>query len=483
MREWDVPGCCVGVVKGSRQVHAGAYGVRDIEHGKPVTQDTLFYTASFGKTFTATLIASLVDDGVLDWDRPVRDYLPWFRMHDELATRRATLRDFLSHRTGLGRHTRLWVHATLSRPDVLKRLRHLQPKRDFRCALEYSNVNYIVAGAVAELVTGRTWEDLVRTRVLDPLGMTATRFVTDDLPADADVATGYERTATGNQPFRRDFRKTWSLAATNGPCAPAGALLSDVRDMGRYLQLHVRGGMAGTRQIASHRNLAQTHTPHVVWPGLSRLPELPDALYGMGWIVQPYRGYPCVYCGGNAYGFGMVGAFLPSESLSVVVMANQAATPMVNIIARNAFDRMLGLSQVPWNRRSLRLKRRRATAPARASKPARTRPPRPLHDYAGRYTHPAYGTLDITLHGGQLHLVHNQFPFRVAHRHGDVFSISLPTDYEKQASFGVDDTGKVVSVAVPFAPGVDPIAFRPVVPRKGRTTRRSPRQRGHAKSP
>ncbi len=463
MRDWHVPGCAVGVVKGQRTIYASSFGLRDVKRRLPVTESTKFYTASFGKAFTATLAAMLVEEGKLEWDRPVQDYLPSFRMYDPVATERATLRDFLAQRTGLGRHGGLWVNSPLIRSDILQRLRYLEPCKEFRSAFEYSNVNYIVAGALMEHVTGRTWEDLVRSRILEPLGMKASRFVTDDLSGEADIATGYEWDGRRVLPFFRSFRKDWDLARINGPCAPAGAILSDVGDMCRYLRLHMHGGKVGRRRIVGERNLKETHTPHVFWPGLGNGRELLEAFYTMGWLVQPYRGYRCVRTGGNAYGFGVHVAFFPGESFGVVVLTNQVHTLMAKIVARNLCDRLLGLDPIPWNRRYLRLsERQRCSSRRRAigrDRKRRTAPARASQDYVGEYEHPAYGRLAVTCHGGRLRLEHNGFPFSMKYDHDEVFTISLPTGYAQSASFKRNEAGKIISVAIPFAPGVGDIVF------------------------
>ena len=173
MVDWGVPGVAVGIVWGRRTVWVKGYGRRDMKRDLPVTEDTKFYTGSCGKAFTATAMGILVDEGKLQWDRPVREYLPSFRMYDPVATERTTPRDLLTHRTGLGRHGRAWLNSSATRLGIVERLRHLEPAADFRAAFQYSNVNYIVAGALMEYVTGQTWEELIRSRLLMPLRMTA----------------------------------------------------------------------------------------------------------------------------------------------------------------------------------------------------------------------------------------------------------------------------------------------------------------------
>jgi len=197
-----------------------------------------------------------------------------------------------------------------------------------------------------------------------------------------------------------------------------------------------------------------------------------DAYYAMGWIVQPYRGHRCIYSGGNGIGFGMKAGFLPDAGIGIVVLTNLAGTPMTNVVIRNLYDRVLGLSRFPWNRKLLRAAaRRRAASRTESGSPSgapRTSRPRPLRAYVGRYSHPAYGSLRVRLCGNQLRLEYQELPFRVRHLSGDCFTIALsvPTGYRKEASFATDERGRIASVAIPFAPGVDPIVFSRVPSRR-----------------
>jgi hypothetical protein len=214
-------------------------------------------------------------------------------------------------------------------------------------------------------------------------------------------------------------------------------------------------------------SLRETHIPQMFWPGLGNGKELLEAFYSMGWIVQPYRGYRCVRSGGNGYGFGMGAAFLPDEGLGAVVMTNLAHSLMTKIILRNICDRMLGLPQMPWNRRYLRTMEHREESAKKGSRrrggKRRSTPSRPLEHYIGEYEHPAYGRLAVSLENGKLRLDHNGFPFRrMTIVETDTFRISLPTGYEKKASFVMDESGRAASVAIPLAPGVAEIAFKKV---------------------
>lgn len=166
MKAWSVPGAAVGVVTANGLLHAAGYGLRDIRRRLPVTGRTLFAVGSCTKSFTAGAAAILVDEGLLDWDRPVREYMPSFRLADPLATRQATLRDLLSHQIGLAPHNSLNPQDT--RAQRLARLRHLAFARPFRSGYLYNNKMYLLAGALIERVSGMTYEQFIRRRILGP---------------------------------------------------------------------------------------------------------------------------------------------------------------------------------------------------------------------------------------------------------------------------------------------------------------------------
>ncbi|MCC6539486.1 MAG: beta-lactamase family protein, partial [Bryobacterales bacterium] len=190
MRHWQVPGLAIAVVRDGKVAHSASYGLRDRERKLPVTAKTMFGIGSITKSVTVLALASLADEGKLNWDRPVRDYAPDFRLHDPMASDRATLRDLVSHRTGLPRHDGMWFTG-LDRHGIFARLRYLEPSRDFRAAYQYNNVMYMAAGVVGERIAGRSWETLVRERVLAPVGMAAANFSVADAEKTGDWARNY----------------------------------------------------------------------------------------------------------------------------------------------------------------------------------------------------------------------------------------------------------------------------------------------------
>src|SRR5512146_905586 len=175
MKTFEVPGLCVAVVKDGKAVVTKGYGVRKLGDPSPVDSKTRFGIASNTKVFTATALGLLVDEGKLRWDAPVVQYLPWFQMWDPYVTREITVRDLLVHRSGLGLGAGAllwWPASTYDRKEIARRLRYIRPATSFRSAYAYDNVLYLIAGEVIEAVSGQTWEEFVRSRILARVGMT-----------------------------------------------------------------------------------------------------------------------------------------------------------------------------------------------------------------------------------------------------------------------------------------------------------------------
>jgi CubicO group peptidase (beta-lactamase class C family) len=462
LAEWKVPGAAVAVVKDGKVILAEGYGLRDVGNDLPVTPRTIFAIGSSSKAFTATAVGIMVDEGRLEWDKRVRDYLPSFRLQDEFAMDRMTPRDLLCHRSGLPRHDLVWYGSGLTRKELFDRMRYLEPRTDFRTLFQYNNFMFLTAGYLAGQVAGTTWEDVVRTRILEPLSMTETNFSVEDSREAPDHAL----------PYGEKDEKVVELPFRNiDAIGPAGSINATVLDMARWVLLNINKGKAGDRQVISEASLAEIHSPQMVvqegaFRTLEKYPEMTTTSYGMGWFLSNYRGHPWIHHGGSIDGFKALVTFLPREGIGVVVLTNLNGTSVPDMIALNVFDRLLGLDQVPWSARFREMRdKRRAEAEKRRSEPDKdrksgTRPSHPLEDYVGEYTHPAYGTLVVSKDGDGLRAVRWDMTYTATHYHYDVFELSSGEAGGKlKASFGFDVKGNVASVSLPLAAGVKDIVF------------------------
>jgi len=468
---WHCPGVAVAVLRGDDVVYRAAHGLRDVERGQPLTPETRFAMASVTKSFAAMSVALLVDAGELAWDRPVREVVPELVLHDATATAQLTLRDMLSHRTGLPRHDLAAWRLDLPRAEFVRRLRHLPLSAGFREKYQYNNLMYYVTAHVVERVAGQRWEDFVRERIFAPLGMTASNFVPEPPRDDLDNALGYrverdeEGKATGLIPM--PFGAHTELSPGS-----AGALFSTLDDQVRWLGLHANGGRWGDTRLVAEATCAQMHLPTTVVPaGGPKTALMGHELfaYGMGWFVEPYRGHTVVQHGGNVEGHSLMIGFVPRERTGVVVLANGAAMPLRDALFYEALDRALGLEPRDWNARfhglydeafrGMAQGKLTATRERLADAP----PTRPLDAYAGTYATDGYPDVEVRLEGDGLEarLVGSLGWSPLRHLHYDVFEWELTGfDTRMAVRFLTDDQGAIASLAAPIEPEVPDAVFR-----------------------
>lgn len=452
LRRWRVPAVEVVAVRDGEVLMAGAYGERDRDAHLPASPTTLFHHGSITKAFTAMLAASLVDAGLLEWDRPVRDYLPTFRLGDPVAGERATIRDLLAHRSGIAQHDMLWLsHPTATPSDLVGRLRHLGMGRDFRAGFLYSNLGYAAAGEVIAEVTGTTWAEALTTRILKPLGMTRTYTSVADTLADDDHARPYR--ASGERdghPVRIPYRVVDAIAA-------AGAVISCAPDMARWLLAQT----VGAADVVSSAGMQETRRVQVAMAGFP--PPLDQHLrvhgYGLGWVVGAYRGEEWLWHSGGVDGFWSHAAVLPAAGAGVVVSANVTATQFPFALMLRICDRLLALSPRPWLDEELA---RVAPAPPPVVAVEGTTPSHPLADYAGAYEDAGYGTLTITVDGTTLGVRLGASTFETAHRHYDTWTLTYPPfpELPLDVTFHAAADGAITEAWVPLEGAIAPIRFR-----------------------
>ena len=456
---WEVPGCAIAAVRDGDVVLAAGWGRRDLETGLPVTSDTLFAIGSVTKAFTAATVGALVDDGLLEWERPLRDFLPDLRLHDPVVTDRLTVVDLLSHRSGLPRHDLAWLgHPDRSRAELVRRLRFLPLSRDLRQAFQYCNLGYMVAGHLVEVLSGTPWEDYLRTRLLTPLGMDRSNLSVDNMRADPDHASAYERRQGVIVPVPP--RPVTAMA-------PAGAVNSSAADMARWLLAQLGGGQIDGRAVMSPGTMARQHAPHMVLPEDPTFPASTRHGYGLGWLIGQYRGHRLTEHGGGIDGFQTECMLLPDDGIGVAVMTNTSSSAMAPVLAYRVLDELLGLEPFDWFA-EFKARYDAAAAGIREVRGARrvvpgAPLPRPLDAYVSEYQHPGYGTLIITIDGGTLRPHLGTMDLSLAHRHYETFDLEWHELGDQSHLFPLmflsDPDGDITALTVPFEPSVGPLRF------------------------
>ncbi len=462
LKDFKVPGTAVVIVQGDKVILLKGYGMRDTAKQLPVTPQTLFAIGSVTKSFTVTTLGMLVDEGKLDWDKPVRNFLPGFRMYDPVATEEMTTRDLVTHRSGLPRHDLVWYSSDFSREDIImNRLQYLENSKPFRSEFQYNNLMFMTAGYLAGKLNGTTWEEAVQRRVLTPLGMKNTNFSVGDSQKNPDFAQPYRKNRDTDEVKLIPFY-------VQGAVGPAGEINTCVADMGRYLLFHMNRGKLEGKQLLSENNSVQMQIPQMVIQGAPDFPEVGTSSYGMGLFISTYRGHKLVDHGGNIDGFSAELAFLPQDGIGVVVLTNLDGTGLPEAIAYNVFDRLLGLAPVPWSARMLaqqqRAKQAEQEAKSKGYVPRKmgTHPSHDLGEYVADYENPGYGIVSITREGDAFQIKLNQKTEALKHYHYDLFQVPEdPLDpFQKMfVMFHTDLNGDISSVSIPLQPDVADIVF------------------------
>lgn len=458
-KEWKIPGVAVAIVKDGQLVHAKGYGLRNVEKNLPVTADTLFAIGSNTKAFTAAGLSLLVAEGKLDWDKPIREYLPSFKMWDDYVTEHMTPRDLVTHRSGLPRHDLLWYGTALTRKEMVDRLRYLEPSRGFRDRYQYQNLMFMTAGYLIEQISGQAWEDFIRERFFRPMEMSTSLTSVRGMAAAADASLPYNENkgAVKAMPYRNI-----------DSIGPAGSINSNVRELAAWLVVQMNKGKYKDKQIIPEAQLRILQSPQTVMPPLPTTPqydELFHQLYAMGWMISSYRGHPVQMHGGAIDGFLSQVAMLPKDKVGVVVLTNCTPNRLYDVIAYQVFDRFLGLEPVDWNKRKHEETDKAKEAQEKAKKEsdaARKKDTKPAHaiaEYAGKYEHPGYGSLTINEDAGALKVSYNSRSSPLRHYHFDVFEASGDDLEGTKFTFLLSAKGDVDRVTVPMQAGVADIVF------------------------
>jgi CubicO group peptidase (beta-lactamase class C family) len=464
-REWRVSGGAVAVVQDGEVTLCQGFGHRNLERGLRVTPDTLFPIASCTKAFTSMAIGLLVDSGKLEWDKPVREYLPAFKLHDRFATEEMTVRDLLTHRSGLPRHDMTWYGSSFGRRQILDRLQYLQPTYGFRTAFQYQNLMYMVAGLVIEQTSDLTWEAFVRQEVFEPLGMNRSNFSTEETQGSEDHATPYmER--------KDDIVAIPFFEADNEKDAtgPAGSINSSISDMSKWLALQLSNGQHDGQPYVSGVILKEMHSPQMVMGDTAFYHArvgMRLGSYGLGWMIHSMSGCVLVHHGGHIDGFSSSVAMVPDERVGVVVLSNLDYNFAPEIISYSIVEKLTGSEVSDWSTRfepiyrEFKEGRERSKEKIAADRRADAPLSHPITAYVGNYEHPAYGVASIQQAGETLELVLNdKLTLPLEHYHYDHFRAYIDKfDREVPVSFFTDLKGNVSELSMPLEPGVEDIRF------------------------
>lgn len=455
-KKMNVPGVTVAIVKDGELVWSEAFGLADMKNGISMTTDHILPIGSSSKAFTATAAVMLASEGKIDLDKPVRYYLPEFEIADPIASRESTPRDLLCHRTGMPRHDLMWIGwDDLDRRDlVANRLKHLPASKPFRSTWQYQNHMFATIGYLIERVSGRAWEDFIRERIFQPLGMTDASFRVGTDARYAKLYTEQDDVISENPPLVLDA------------IGPAGSINATAEQMAKWVLFNLNRGRVGDQALVDESTFAELHTPNIPYRLLPfEFREMVTLGYGLGWFIDLYRGHRTVGHGGNVNGASALVSMLPELNLGCVILTNADGTLLGYAIANEVYDRYLGCagSRDWFDAYHSAIGEVRGPMLAKAKAIYDTKiPGKPtsheLSDYTGTYSHGGYGEAIVTLKDDQLVLQFHANRLALTHLHYDIFTFET-MGMPFPVTFRTGVKGDIDSLCIPFEGLTAPIEF------------------------
>ncbi len=443
---WQTPGAAIVVVKDDQVIFIKGYGLRDVKTKEAVTPDTVFAIGSTTKAFVTGAMAMLVDDGKMNWDDPVRKHVQYFRLGDPLANENVTMRDIVTHRTGLVRHDLLWYASPWSREEIVRKIGFVPLNYGFRTTFQYQNIMFLTAGVAVGNTAGSSWEEFTQRRIFDPLGMKSASLSTNVAEKSADHATPHQKKGSGIETM------PWRNIDNVGP---AGSINASVRDLSNWIRLHLNEGELDGKRLISAENVREMHAPQMVvrnegrWQLFFPPTETSQLSYGLGWFINDYRGHKLVMHGGTIDGFRASIVLVPKSKLGVAVLANLNGTQMPEAVCYNVVDLLLGLPKKDWNAsiaasaKQLETETNKAVLARIGARKKDTKTSRELAAYVGSYEDAGYGKAEISLVDGNLMLGWSSFKSKLDHFHFDTFTAKDDRLATEQVLFTLGADGEV----------------------------------------
>jgi CubicO group peptidase (beta-lactamase class C family) len=431
LKAWNMPGVGVGIVKNGKLVFVKGYGYRDYEKKLPITANTLFQIASNTKLFTSTGIGLLVNQGKLDWDKPIKTFVPSIQFFNNELNNTITIHDMLSHRTGVSRHDLIWYKSDYNRTELFAKLKYLEPSQSLRQGFLYNNLMYAASGHIIELLEDDTWENFTKKHLLEPLEMSHTVFSIGDMKKQEDYFVPFNEKRDTNILYKIPW-----LEETEG-LGPAGAIISNINDLSHWLSALMNKGIYNSKQVIPEAVVNATIEPSIALHNSNLdlgYTEIVNPVYGMGRESISYRGHPLVMHGGDLNGIHSQISFMPQDSIGVIVFVIGDRNLSYNSISYNIYERLLGLSLTPWSERGLKSRTanrkidREGRKKVNVGQIAGTKPSHAMTDYLGDYENESYGIINISAKDSLMQFALHKIHLPLKHYHYDRFD--TPNDEE-----------------------------------------------------
>lgn len=470
LETWHTPGFAVAIVEKDKIIYARGFGYSDYEKRVPVTPNTLFAIGSCTKAFTSSLLGILNSESKLSFDDSPAKYIPYLEFYNDEMNNSITIKDMMCHRTGLPRHDYSWyLFPTDSKDSLLQRIKFQEPFAGVRERWYYNNFMYLAQGVIAEKITGKSWEDNVREKIFDPLGMTRSNLSIDELLNSKDIATGYEL-EDDSIIKKMDY---YHIAGMS----PAGSINSSVNEMSNWLVTWINNGKFKGNEILPASYISQAISSQMVVTGALPDKENPDIYlsnYGFAWLVTSYKGHYRVEHGGNIDGFSANASFFPADSIGIVVLVNQNASLVPSIVRNIISDKVLKLEATDWNKKLKEQQQKalkdqeEAMKTKQSNRKSGTKPSHILQEYTGTFSNPGYGDFKISVERDSLFASFKLTKMWLRHFHYDIFEpfeveetgIDTTASLQLKFNFRSDDAGEISGVEMKVEAMLDPINFK-----------------------
>lgn len=473
LKEWKAPGFAVAVVEKDKVVYAKGFGYKDYEKKAPVTVHTQFAIGSCTKAFTAAILGILREEGKIDFDSVAINYIPELRFSSGALTTGVTIRDMMTHRTGLPRYDYSWYLWPSNNTDsLLNRIRYMQPTYPLRTQWQYNNWMYFLLGITGERLTAKSWHENIQKYFFKPLDMTASNTTKKAHALYKDIALGYGL-RKDSIIYAMDFYDISGMS-------PAGSINSTVTDMAKWLTVWKNSGKYNDVEIVPATYIKEAQSSQMVISGALPEKESEDlyfANYGYGWMVSSYRGHYRVEHGGNIDGFSASASFFPSDSVGIVVLVNQNASAVPAVVRNILADRLLKLNPRNWQKKlkdatdKAKVAEKEALKSKSENRKAGTSPSHPVNDYTGKYSNPAFGAFTVRLQQDSLIAEAGMKELYLSHYHYDVFNSFLKdekygidtADAGPKFQFYMNEAGEIRGFKIQLEPSLPPMDFEKLI--------------------
>ncbi|MEM9051201.1 MAG: serine hydrolase [Bacteroidota bacterium] len=454
LEDWNEPGAGVAVVYKDQLVYAKGFGYRDYGNKLPVTENTLFQIASNTKLFTTVAAGMLVEEGVWEWDKPIKESVPEIEFYSTRLNNQVTLRDMLGHKTGISRHDMIWFGTDFTRAEIFDKVKYMRPTSPLRQDFIYNNVMYSAVGYGIELRTGKTWEDFVTEKILEPLNMKNTIYSIAEMQTKDDYGVPYNE--------KRDTTLLYKipLKEDGTGVGPAGSMISNLTDMSHWVIALLNDGMYQGKEVISPNILKESMKPGIAFRNWSLETkghsEILNSTYGMGRNMEIYKGHFFSLHGGDMPGFHSQVAIFPYDEIGIItfVIGDQGAD-VRDILVYEVADRVLKLEKTDWNGRFLEehLKGKEAAKQARAQagydRIEGTSPTHALIEYTGTFKNEIYGPFTVSMEDDSLSLNFRKVDYPLFHYHYNRFDTPDNEDFGKWSlNYNISPQGDINSITM-----------------------------------